>query len=152
MISSTNLLTIKSKQISHINFTNSAVQFPAPEKPQTTNSGLLNNYLNNMAMINAPAVQKVQKNENTAPDNYHNNLKTLFRNNEAKILMIIPRTFNAKDENGIFYRNSKVYRIITDKETKQEIKKELILNNHSKVMYDYDLIPVEEIRGNEDVK
>ncbi len=100
MISSTNLLTIKSKQISHINFTNSAVQFPAPEKPQTTNSGLLNNYLNNMAMINAPAVQKVQKNENTAPDNYHNNLKTLFRNNEAKILMIIPRTFNAKDENG----------------------------------------------------
>ena len=52
----------------------------------------------------------------------------------------------AKDNDGIFYRNSKVYRIITNKETKQEIKKELILNNHSKVMYDYELIPKEEIR------
>ena len=52
----------------------------------------------------------------------------------------------AQDEDGVFYRNSKVYRIITDKETKEEIKKELILNNHSKVMYDYDLIPKEEIR------
>ena len=52
----------------------------------------------------------------------------------------------AKDEDGIFYRNSKVYRIITDKQTKQEIRKELILNNHSKVMYDYDLIPKEEIK------
>lgn len=52
----------------------------------------------------------------------------------------------AKDEDGIFYRNSKVYRIITDKKTKQEIKKELILDNHSQVMYDYELIPKEEIR------
>ena len=52
----------------------------------------------------------------------------------------------ARDEEGIFYRNSKVYRIIIDKETNQEIKKELILDNHSKVMYDYDLIPKEQIR------
>ena len=52
----------------------------------------------------------------------------------------------AKDEKGVFYRNSKVYRIITDKETGGEIAKELILNNHSKVMYDYSLIPKEEIR------
>lgn len=52
----------------------------------------------------------------------------------------------AKDEDGVFYRNSKVYRIVTNKTTNQEIKKELILDNHSKVMYDYDLIPKEEIR------
>ena len=51
-----------------------------------------------------------------------------------------------KEDDGIYYRNSKVYRIIIDKETKQEIKKELILNNHSQVMYDYELIPKEEIR------
>lgn len=51
-------------------------------------------------------------------------------------------------EDEIFYRNSKVYRIITNKITKDEIKKELILNNHSKVMYDYSLIPEEEIRVN----
>lgn len=49
------------------------------------------------------------------------------------------------NEDGIYYRNSKVYRIKTDKETKEEISKELILNNHSKVMYDYSLIPKEEI-------
>ena len=52
----------------------------------------------------------------------------------------------AKDEKGVFYRNSKVYRIIIDKETNKEIKKELILDNHSKVMYDYSLIPENEIR------
>lgn len=103
MISSTNLLTIKSKQISRTNFTNSSALATAPEQPKITNSGLLNSYLNNMAMINAPAVQKVQKTENTAPINYHNNLRSLFKNNEAKILMIIPRTFNAKDENGNEY-------------------------------------------------
>ena len=51
-------------------------------------------------------------------------------------------------ENGIYYRNSKVYRIITNKKTKEELSKELILNNHSKVMYDYSLIPQEEIREN----
>lgn len=51
-------------------------------------------------------------------------------------------------ENGIYYRNSKVYRIVTNKKTKEELIKELILNNHSKVMYDYNLIPQEEIREN----
>lgn len=54
----------------------------------------------------------------------------------------------AQDETGTFYRNSKVYRIIKDKETKKEIKKELILDNHSRVMYDYSLIPKEEIKVN----
>ena len=52
----------------------------------------------------------------------------------------------AQDEDGLFYRNSKVYRIIVDKNTNEEIKKELILDNHSKVMYDYSLIPENEIR------
>jgi len=51
-----------------------------------------------------------------------------------------------KDEDGVFYRNSKVFRIITNKETNEEVKRELILNNHSKVMYDYELIPKEQIR------
>lgn len=58
----------------------------------------------------------------------------------------------ARDENGDFYRNSKVYRIIYDKETKKELKKELILDNHSKVMYDYNLIPQEEIRQDIETK
>lgn len=57
----------------------------------------------------------------------------------------------ARNQRGEFYRYSKVYRTIIDKETKQEIKKELILNNESKVMYNYELIPENEIRENENV-
>lgn len=65
---------------------------------------------------------------------------------EKKYKIIEEDNHYAKDKDGLFYRNSKVYRIITDKKTNQEIKKELILDNHSKVMYDYDLIPKNEIR------
>ena len=36
--------------------------------------------------------------------------------------------------------------VIEIRENNEEIRKELILNNHSKVMYDYNLIPKEEIR------
>ena len=53
-----------------------------------------------MAMINAPIVKK---SDASTPINYHNNLKTLFRTNQAKILAIVPRTFNAKDLNGNEY-------------------------------------------------
>lgn len=49
-------------------------------------------------------------------------------------------------ENDKYYRVSKVYRIIVDRKTNKEIKKELILNNHSEVMYDYSLINEDEIR------
>ena len=52
----------------------------------------------------------------------------------------------AKDIDGVFYRNSKVYREIYNKENNELIDKELILDNHSKVMYDYDLIPKDQIR------
>ena len=51
-----------------------------------------------------------------------------------------------KEEDG-YYRISQVYRITIDKETNEEINKELILDNHSKVMYDYELIPKEQIRN-----
>jgi len=48
-------------------------------------------------------------------------------------------------ENDACYRVSKVYRITIDRETGNEISKELILNNHSEVMYDVSLIPKDEI-------
>ena len=51
-----------------------------------------------------------------------------------------------RKENGKFYRISKVYRIVIERENNSEIKKELILDNHSLVMYDYSLIPSEQIR------
>lgn len=70
-----------------------------PEVKQT-NSTLLNDYLNKLAMQNAPAIQNASEKTET---NYHNDLRSLFVNNEAKILAIIPRTFNAKDLNGNEY-------------------------------------------------
>lgn len=45
-----------------------------------------------------------------------------------------------------YYRNSEVYRLVIDRETGQEVAKELILKNHSRVMYDHSLIPKEQIR------
>lgn len=99
MINTTNLLALKLNSIKQTTPQNNQ---PAATNPEvkTNNSGLISAYLNNLAMINVPSVKKA---ENAAVVNYHNNLKTLFNNNEAKILAIIPRTFNAKDLNGNEY-------------------------------------------------
>ena len=51
-----------------------------------------------------------------------------------------------KEDDGMFYRISQVYRTVIDRESGEEIKRELILNNHSQVMYDYSFIPKDEIR------
>ncbi len=48
------------------------------------------------------------------------------------------------EEDGVFYRVSQVYRIALDKRL-HTVEKELILDNHSKVMYDYSLIPEDKI-------
>lgn len=52
----------------------------------------------------------------------------------------------SRDTDGLFYRNSRIYRVTTSRETGEEINRELILKNHSKVLYDYSLIPEDEIR------
>ena len=59
---------------------------------------------------------------------------------------LIEENHHFKKENNEYYRISQVYRITIDKKTNKEIKKELILDNHSKVMYDYNLIPKDQIR------
>lgn len=99
MINTTNLLALKLNSIKQTSQPNNQTAVTNPDV-KSSNSGLISAYLNNLAMMNVPAVKK---SENTAPINYHNNLKTMFRNNEAKILAIIPRTFNAKDLNGNEY-------------------------------------------------
>lgn len=48
------------------------------------------------------------------------------------------------EEDGVFYRVSQVYRITLDKE-RRVMRRELVLDNHSRVMYDYSLIPPEQI-------
>lgn len=46
-----------------------------------------------------------------------------------------------------YYRVSKIYKETLDKETQKPVRRELVLDNHSEVMYDYDLIPEEERRN-----
>ena len=50
-------------------------------------------------------------------------------------------------EGDDFYRISQVYKIWIDRRSGREMNRELILDNHSKVMYDYALIPESEIRN-----
>lgn len=99
MINTTNLLALKLNSLKQTSQPNNQPAVTNPDV-KSSNPGLISAYLNNLAMMNVLAVKK---SENTAPINYHNNLKTMFRNNEAKILAIIPRTFNAKDLNGNEY-------------------------------------------------
>lgn len=51
-----------------------------------------------------------------------------------------------KEENGKFYRKSKIYRETIDKATNKVINRELKWNNRSEVMFDYSLIPQELIK------
>lgn len=51
----------------------------------------------------------------------------------------------SKETDGFFYRNSRIYRVMLD-EHGDEIGRELLLRNHSRVMYDPALIPPEQIR------
>ncbi len=50
-----------------------------------------------------------------------------------------------REENGVFYHVSKIYRDQVDGETGEILGRELLRDNRSKVMYDYDLIPKESI-------
>lgn len=51
-----------------------------------------------------------------------------------------------KKEGDNYYRISQVYRYVIDRATNEQVAKELILDNHSLVMYDHSLIPKEQIR------
>jgi len=45
-----------------------------------------------------------------------------------------------------YYRISQIYKITIDKSNNQELSKDLILDNYSKVMYNHNLIPESQIR------
>lgn len=59
---------------------------------------------------------------------------------------LVEENHHFKKEGDKFYRISQVYKITIDRQTNKEISKTLILDNHSQVMYDYSLIPPEQIR------
>lgn len=50
------------------------------------------------------------------------------------------------EPNGKYYRISKIYRETIDRATGETINRELNWDNHSEVMFDYDMIPKEQIR------
>lgn len=58
---------------------------------------------------------------------------------------LVEENHHFRKEGEKYFRISQVYRIVIDRLTNEELYKELILDNHSEVLYDYDLIPKEEI-------
>lgn len=59
---------------------------------------------------------------------------------------LVEENHHFRKEGDRYYRISQVYRLVIDRETQTQVAKELILDNHSEVLYDYDLIPKEQIR------
>ncbi len=59
---------------------------------------------------------------------------------------LIEENHHFRKEGERFYRISRVYRLVINRESGEETEKELILDNHSLVMYDHSLIPKEQIR------
>lgn len=105
----TNLVTLKLNGSQKSSLPSSTVvQNPAPAKnDKSNNSNLLRDFLKNQAMINSAVVTKTAQTNAVEPKKkkmlYTNDLRTLFRHCDAKILAIIPRIFNAKDMNGNDY-------------------------------------------------
>ena len=60
---------------------------------------------------------------------------------------LVEENHHFKKEGEKYFRISQVYRIVTDRESGEELRKELILDNHSAVLYDYALIPRDQIRN-----
>lgn len=95
-----NLISQKLGAIKPLYFTNNSQTTSAPST-SLSGSNLISQYLNNVAMINAASINKTETVNNDIQEKpYKNDLRTLFTTNSAKILAIIPRTFNAKDTNG----------------------------------------------------
>lgn len=60
---------------------------------------------------------------------------------------LVEENHHFKKEGEKFYRISKIYKETLDKTSGELIERMLVLDNHSEVMFDYDLIPDELIRG-----
>lgn len=63
---------------------------------------------------------------------------------------LVEENHHFKKEEDKYFRISQVYRIVIDRISNEELYKELILDNHSAVMYDYSLIPKDQIREDND--
>lgn len=59
---------------------------------------------------------------------------------------LVEENHHFRREGEDYYRISQVYRLVIDRASGQQQAKELVLDNHSKVLYDHSLIPPEQIR------
>lgn len=59
---------------------------------------------------------------------------------------LVEENHHFRKEGNKYYRISKIYKVITDRVTGNILDKKLVLDNHSEVMYDYALIPKDQIR------
>lgn len=72
---------------------------------------------------------------------------------ELRALRPFPCRYRLREENhhftkegGAYFRVSEVYRLVIDRATGHQLEKQLVLANHSRVMYDPALIPPQELR------
>ncbi len=102
---STNLISQRLNSLKINNKQDTPILSPAAccYDAKTASSNLLTNFLVNQSIINSAAVTRVSEVKAEPVKPYKNDLRTLFNTNSAKILAIIPRTFNAKDTNGNEY-------------------------------------------------
>ena len=59
---------------------------------------------------------------------------------------LVEEDLHFRKEGEKYYRNSEIYRETMEKDTDTVIRRELIFRNHSEVMFDYALIPADQIR------
>lgn len=101
----------------------------------------------------------------------YNNLDFRFRNNTDQDVQVLvwcdeerlyaelrserefPCTYALEEEDHHFrkegekfYRLSKIYKVVTDRASGETVDRELVWDNHSEVMFDYDQIPAHLIR------
>ena len=62
---------------------------------------------------------------------------------------LIEENHHFKKDGNKYYRISRIYKEIFDNITGSILEKELVLDNHSEVMYDYTLIPKDQIKNGE---
>lgn len=97
MILSVNGISFNNRINNYTAFRGEYLTSPAKTEPKDNKTS--EKYLDNLAMINTPAVKKVD-NKKAENKPYKNNLRSMIQNNESVMLAIVPRIFNAKDLNG----------------------------------------------------
>ncbi len=89
------------QQTQTVSTVNPAMNYQVPQTAQTVQvqtlgSNILEQFLQNRALIAVPSVN-IKENPNVE---YKNNLRTKFQNNDAKIMGVIIRSLGAKDNTG----------------------------------------------------